>query len=90
MKAISAKEFHDRSSHWIRSNEALVVTRHGKDVLGIYYPLKSPEMPREAEWDMCKALAAQFGKQLKRRGISEEDILDRVEEWRDETKTTRR
>lgn len=38
----------DRSCHWIRSNEALVVTRYGKDVLGIYYPLKSPEIPREA------------------------------------------
>ena len=90
MRAISAKEFHDKASQWIRSREALVVTRHGKDVLGIYYPLRSPELPKEAEWDMCKALATQFGKFLKHKGIKEEDVLERVDKWRDEAYKNRR
>lgn len=90
MRAVSAKEFHDRASQLIRSKEALIVTRHGKDVIGIYYPVQSRELPKEAEWDMCKALATQFGKFLKHRGVKEEDVLEQVEKWRGEAYQNRR
>ena len=49
MRAVSAKEFHDKASQLIRSKEAFIVVRHGKDVLVIYYPMQSSELPQEAE-----------------------------------------
>jgi hypothetical protein len=91
MKVVSAREFHDHTSQLIgKSKEALIITRHGKDVLGIYYPRTSRELPDQAEWDMCKALAMQFGAHLKKKGVSEEKILAQVEKWRHENKSNRR
>jgi hypothetical protein len=90
MRIVSAKQFHDQPSRLMHSKESLVITRHGKEVIGVFLPLQSAEFPEELEWKMCKALALQFGKHLKHRGIHEEEVLKQVQNWRNEIRTSGR
>lgn len=42
MKSVGIREFRDKASHYLASEEALAVKRHGK-LVGLYIPIKESE-----------------------------------------------
>lgn len=42
MKSVGIREFRDKASHYLTSNEVLAVKRHGK-LVGLYIPVKESE-----------------------------------------------
>lgn len=82
MHTITVQEFHDHVTKWLRSREPVVITRYGKEPLGIYYPASVKDAPKEVRWAIFSALTDQIRDQLKRKGVAEEDILRDFEEWR--------
>ena len=90
MRAITVQEFHDHVTKWLRGKEAVVVTRYGKEPLGVYYPASAKDAPKEMRWAIFEALTDQVGDEMKRKGLAEGDILKDFEEWRQKHRKTGR
>lgn len=82
MRAITVQEFHDHVTKWLRGKEAIVITRYGKEPLGVYYPASSKDAPKEIRWAIFEALTDQVGAELKRKGVTERQIQKDLREWR--------
>ncbi len=87
MKIASVKQFRDKATMYLRDEEPIIVTRHGK-VTGLYLPIEHPE---SFPFDMRKELIIRFGevisRSLQEKGISEENLIDDFEKYK---KTRRR
>jgi hypothetical protein len=42
MKSVGIREFRDKASHYLASNEAIAVKRHGK-IVGFYLPVRESD-----------------------------------------------
>lgn len=82
MRTITVQEFHDHAARWLKSREPFVVTRYGKEPLGIYYPAGTKGAPKEIRWAIYEAVTQDIGEHLRRKGVSEEDLVKDFEEWR--------
>lgn len=89
MRAITVQEFHDHVTQWLRGKEPVVVTRYGKEPLGVYYPASVKDMPKEIRWAIFEALTGQIRAELKRKGVMEADVLRDFTEWRKQHGKTR-
>jgi len=82
MRTVSVQEFHDHVTRWLKGKEPLLVTRYGKEPLGIYYPAGTKNAPREIRWAIYEAITQEIGEHLRRKGVAEEDLVKDFEEWR--------
>ena len=82
MRTVSVQEFHDHVTKWLKGKEPLLVTRYGKEPLGIYYPAGTKDAPREIRWAIYEAITKEVGEHLRRKGLAEEDLVKDFEEWR--------
>ena len=82
MRTISVQEFHDHVGKWLKGKEPVVVTRYGNEPLGIYYPAGSKEASKEIRWAIFDAVTKDIGTHLKRKGVSEDDLVKDFSEWR--------
>ena len=82
MRTVSVQEFHDHVAKFLRGKEPFVVTRYGKEPLGIYYPAGMKNTPKEIRWAIFEAVTQDIGRQLKQKGVSEDDIVRDFKEWR--------
>lgn len=90
MQTVTVHEFHNHVAKWLRAEEPFVVTRHGKEPLGVYYPAGSPEATKEMRWSIFEAMTQEIGQQLKRKGLSEKEIMGDFEEWKKSARKNRR
>ena len=90
MRTITVQEFHDHVTKWLGGKEPVVVTRYGKEALGIYYPASAKDAPKEIRWAIFEALTDKIGAELKRKGVTEKDVLKDFEEWRSQHGKARR
>ena len=82
MQVITVQEFHDHVGKWLKAKEPVVITRYGKEPLGVYYSISSKDTPKEIRWAIFEALTDRIAQTLKRKGVSERAILEDFAEWR--------
>jgi hypothetical protein len=82
MRISTVREFRDNASGMLRAKDPILVTRRGK-LAGIFFPRPETTLPVEFKREMFGILSAEIGRQLRRRGASEEEILADFAAWRE-------
>lgn len=80
MRTATATEFHDHVTRMINSKEPIVVTKRGKTPVGVFYPMKSKNLPKEVRLEIFKTLTEDIRKEMKVKGVSVEEILKEFKE----------
>ena len=89
MRISSVREFRDGATGLLRSKDPVLVTRRGR-LAGVFFPCPQATLPLEMKRELFGMLSQVIGRQIKRRGLSEEDVLADFERWRNERRATRR
>ena len=76
MKVVTVREFRDKATEMLRSEDVLLITRDGLPA-GFFLPWNSSELPSDAQRQLFLKLSEQIGTQLKEReGTGDEVLLD--------------
>ena len=87
MKIVSVREFRDKATSYLKEDEPVLVTRHGK-VTGLYLPIEHPEsFPLELRKEMLIRIGEYIGRSLKKEGVTERKLIADFESFK---KTRRR
>ncbi len=89
MRISTVREFRDEATGLLRSKDPILVTRRGR-VAGVFFPCPENSLPVEMKREMFAMLSAVIARQIKKRGLSEKDILADFKSWRKERRETRR
>lgn len=89
MRLSTVREFRDNATGLLRSKAPILVTRRGR-LAGIFFPRPEVTLPLELKRELYGVLCADVRRQLKRRGVSEEDVLSDFEAWRKKRRAARR
>lgn len=81
MKIATVKEFRDKATIMFKSMEPVLIMRRGR-VTGFYLPIQGEALPIELRRDLQIAIAEIIKKSLEEKGLSEEDILEDFEKFR--------
>jgi len=81
MRISTVREFRDNASGMLRAKDPILVTRRGR-LAGIFFPLPETTLPVELKREMFGILSAEVGRQIRRRGLSEQEILADFAAWR--------
>ncbi len=86
---ISTVEVRDKATGMLRSKDPILVTRRGR-LAGVFFPLQKDSLPGELKHELFAMLTSEIARQIKRRGISEKEVLADFEGWRKGRRETRR
>ena len=89
MRISSVREFRDKATGFLRSKTPILVTRHGR-LAGIFFPRPEMTLPIELKRELYGMLSNDVARQLKRRGISEDEVLKDFEASRRKPRAARR
>jgi hypothetical protein len=89
MKISTVREFRDNATVLLRSKNPILVTRRGR-LAGIFFPRPEATLPIELKRELFSVLSAELGRQIKKRRLGEEEILDDFESWRKSRRETGR
>jgi hypothetical protein len=89
MKISSVREFRDRATGFLRSRVPVLVTRRGR-LAGVFFPCPGATLPLELKRELFAMLSQAIAIQIKRRGLSEAEVLADFERWRKERRATGR
>ena len=89
MKISSVREFRDRATTLLRSEDPILVTRRGR-VAGVFLPWRQAELPVDLRRELFAMLTADIARQLKKKRVTEKEILKDFAEWRKNRRETRR
>jgi hypothetical protein len=89
MRISTVREFRDKATGLLRSKTPVLVTRRGR-LAGIFFPQPESTLPIELKRELYDTLSADIARQLKRRHVSEEDVLEDFEAFRTKRRATRR
>lgn len=89
MKISTVREFRDKATGMLRSKDPILVTRRGR-LAGVFFPLQKDSLPGELKHELFAMLTSEIARQIKRRGISEKEVLTDFEGWRKGRRETRR
>ena len=81
MKISTVREFRDNASGLLRSKDPILVTRRGR-LAGVFFPRPETTLPMELKRELFAMLSAEVARQIKKRGLKEEEILTNFESWR--------
>ena len=81
MRISTVREFRDNASGMLRAKDPILVTRRGK-LAGIFFPRPEATLPVELKREMFGILSAEIGRQLRKRGVSEDEVLEDFAAWR--------
>jgi PHD/YefM family antitoxin component YafN of YafNO toxin-antitoxin module len=85
---VGIREFRDNlSTYLLESDKPVAITRHG-DTIGFYLP--APRKRTEAEREALKQAAARWHAEMKRVGVTEEDLVEDFKQWRKDQKKGKR
>jgi hypothetical protein len=88
MRISTVREFRDNASGMLRAKDPILVTRRGK-LAGIFFPRPETTLPVELKREMFGILSAEIGRQLQKRGVSEEEVLEDFAAWRQAQRAAR-
>lgn len=89
MKISSVREFRDHATGFLRSKDPILVTRRGR-LAGVFFPWPEGTMPIELKRELFSVLSASVRRQIEKRGLSEDEILEDFDSWRKSRRETRR
>jgi len=81
MRISSVREFRDRATTLLRSEDPVVVTRRGR-VAGVFLPWREATLPVDLRRQLFAMLTAEIARQLKKKRGQEQDILRDFARWR--------
>ncbi len=81
MRISSVREFRDRATTLMRSEDPILVTRRGR-VAGIFLPWSDAALPIDMKRELFAMLSTEIARQLKKRHASEKEVLRDFAEWR--------
>ena len=88
MKISTVREFRDNASGLLRSKDPILVTRRGR-LAGVFFPRPEATLPIELKRELFAVLSDEVARQIKRRGLREQEILCDFESWRRSRHETR-
>ena len=89
MRISTVREFRDQATGLLRSKTPILVTRHGR-LAGIFFPRPEITIPIELKRELYEMLSNDVARQLKRRKVSEADVLADFEASRKKRRAARR
>ncbi|MGH9160530.1 MAG: hypothetical protein ACRD2X_11180 [Vicinamibacteraceae bacterium] len=89
MRISTVQEFRDKTAGILRSKTPILVTRRGR-LAGIFFPRPELTLPIELKRELYDILSSDVARQLKRRRISEDDVLEDFEASRKKRRAARR
>ncbi len=89
MKISSVRDFRDRATVFLRSDDPVLVTRRGK-VAGIFLPWREASLPVDFKRELFSLLTAEIARQLKKKRTTESAVLQDFASWRKERRESRR
>ena len=88
MKISTVREFRDNATGLLRSKSPILVTRRGR-LAGVFFPWPEATLPIEFKRELFSVLSAEVGRQLKKRDLTEDEVLSDFESWRKQRRETR-
>jgi hypothetical protein len=88
MRISTVREFRDKATGLLRSRTPILVTRRGR-LAGIFFPRPEITLPIELKRELYD-MSGDIARQLKRRKVSEDDVLEDFEASRKRRRATRR
>jgi hypothetical protein len=89
MRISTVREFRDQATGLLRSRDPILVTRRGR-LAGVYFPQPEASLPIELKRELFATLSAEVARQIKRRKLTEKDVLEDFAEWRKERRRATR
>jgi hypothetical protein len=89
MKIGTVREFRDKATLLLRSKDPILVTRRGR-LAGVFFPWPEGTFPIELKREVFSVLSSEIRRQVKKRGLSEEEIASDFDSWRKNRRETRR
>ncbi len=89
MKISTVREFRDNASGLLRSKDPILVTRRGR-LAGVFFPRPEASLPIELKRELFPVLSSEIARQIKKRGLSEDEILADFQSWRTSKRETGR
>jgi len=89
MTISSIREFRDKATVLLKSRDPILVTRRGR-LAGVFFPWPEVTLPLELKREMFSVLSEEVRRQVKKRGLSEDEIISDFELWRKKRRETRR
>jgi len=81
MKISTVREFRDNAIGMMRSKDPILVTRRGR-LAGIFFPRPEATLPLELKRELFALLSSEIARQIKKRGIREEEVAADFHRWR--------
>ena len=81
MRISTVREFRDNASGLLRSNDPILVTRRGR-LAGVFFPRPEESLPIELKRELFSVLSSEVARALKKRRLSENDVLRDFKSWR--------
>lgn len=81
MRISTVREFRDNASGLLRSKDPILVTRRGR-LAGVFFPSPEATLPLELKRELFTVLSAEVARQIKKRGLKEEEIQEEFASWR--------
>ena len=89
MRISTVREFRDKATGLLRSKDPILVTRRGR-LAGVFFPRPDATLPLELKSELFSILSAEVARQLRRRRITEKEVLEDFSAWRKSRRETRR
>jgi hypothetical protein len=89
MRISTVREFRDRATGLLKSDDPILVTRRGR-LAGIFLPWRETTLPIDLRRELYSMLSAEISRQLKKKRIAERKILQDFDKWRKAKRAPRR
>ena len=89
MKISTVREFRDKATTLLRSKDPILVTRRGR-LAGVFFPWPETSLPLELKRELFSVLGAEMRRQVRKRGLSEEQVVEDFESWHKSRRETGR
>ena len=73
----------------LRPKDPILVTRRGR-LAGVFFPRPEATLPLELKRELFVILSSDVARQIKKRGLTEDEVLSDFESWRKKRRETRR
>ncbi|MGA1985810.1 MAG: hypothetical protein ABSG72_06025 [Candidatus Sulfotelmatobacter sp.] len=81
MKISTIREFRDRATAMLRSDDPILLTRRGR-VAGVFLPWREATLPLDLKRELFSMLTSEIALHLKKKRVSEKDVLQDFASWR--------
>jgi len=81
MKISTIREFRDRATTMLRSDDPILLTRRGR-VAGVFLPWREATLPLDLKRELFSMLTSEITLHLKKKRVSEKDVLQDFAGWR--------